>query len=63
MPALRRLYLTVLVYDRTSASCVAWAEALETASHDRLTRMLQVDWSGHTLLAVACRTLFDWERR
>ena len=31
-------------------------------SHDRLTRLLQGDWSGHTLLEVACRTLFVWER-
>jgi putative transposase len=62
MPALRWLYLTALLYYRTSASCVALAEALETVSHDRLTRMLQADWSGHTLLAVACRTLFVWER-
>jgi hypothetical protein len=62
MPALRWLYLTALLYDRTSASCVALAEALETVSHDRLTRMLQADWSGHTLLAGAGRTLFVWER-
>ena len=38
------------------------AEALETVSHDRLTRLLQADWSGHTLLELACRTLFVWER-
>ena len=38
------------------------AEALQTVSHDRLTRMLQSDWSGHTLLDVVCRTLFAWER-
>jgi hypothetical protein len=40
---------------------VALSEALETVSHDRLTRLLQADWSGHTLLAVAFRTLFVWE--
>jgi putative transposase len=62
MPALLWLYLSALLYYRTSASCVALAEALETVSHDRLTRMLQADWSGHTLLEVACRTLFVWER-
>jgi putative transposase len=62
MPALLWLYLTALLYYRTSASCVALAEALQTVSHDRLTRMLQGDWSGHTLLELACRTLFVWER-
>jgi len=43
-------------------SCVALAEALETVSHDRLPRMLQADWPGQTLLALACRSLFVWER-
>jgi putative transposase len=62
MPELLWLYLTALLYDRTSASCVALAEALETVSHDRLTRLLQRDWSGQRLLALACRTLFVWER-
>ena len=41
---------------------MALAEALETVSHDRLTRLLQRDWSGHTLLERACRTLFVWEQ-
>jgi DDE superfamily endonuclease len=31
-------------------------------SHDRLTRMLHGDGSGHTRLELACRTLFVWER-
>jgi len=62
MPELIGLYLTALVYYRTSASCVALAEALETVSHDRLTRMLQADWSGQTLLERAFRTLFVWAR-
>jgi putative transposase len=62
MPTLVWLYLTALLYYRTSGSCVALAEALGTVSHDRLTRMLQGDWSGHTLLDVACRPLFVWER-
>jgi Transposase DDE domain len=43
-------------------SCLALAEALETVSHDRLTRLLPVDWSGQTLLERAIRTLFVWER-
>jgi DDE family transposase len=41
---------------------VALAEALETVSHDRLTRLLQSDWSGQRLLELAFRTLFVWER-
>ena len=62
MPTRVWLYLTALLYDRTSATCVAFAEALQTVSHDRLTRMLQSEWSGHTLLDVVCRTLFTWDR-
>ncbi len=62
MPELIWLSLTALLYYRTSASCVALAEALETVSHDRLTRMLQADWSGQILLERACRLLFVWER-
>jgi hypothetical protein len=50
MPELLWLYLTALLYYRTSASWVALAEALETVSHDRLTRLLQSDWSGQSLL-------------
>ena len=38
------------------------SEALQTVSHDRLTRMLQADWSGHTRLESACRMWFVWER-
>jgi putative transposase len=62
MPKLVWLYLTALLYYRTSASCVALAEGLKTVSHDRLTRLLQGDWSGQTLLESACRTLFVYER-
>jgi hypothetical protein len=51
-----------LLYDRTSASGVAFAEALQMVSHDRLTRMLHADWSGQRLLEHACRLLFVWER-
>jgi putative transposase len=61
MPTLVWLYLTALLYYRTSSSCVALAEALETVSHDRLTRLLQADWSGQRLLESALRTLFSWE--
>jgi hypothetical protein len=62
MPTLVWPYLTALLYYRTSATCVALAEALQTVSHDRLTRMLQADWSGQRLLESACRTLFVWQR-
>jgi putative transposase len=62
MPALVWHYLTALLYYRTSATCVALAEALQTVSHDRLTSMLQADWSGQRLLESAWRTLFVWER-
>ena len=62
MPELIWLYLTALLYYRTSASCVALADVLQTVSHDRLTRMLQADWSGQTLLESAVGTLFVWER-
>ena len=62
MPTLVWLYLTALLYYRTSANCVALAEALATVSHDRLTRLLQSDWSGQRLLELACRTLFVWDR-
>jgi hypothetical protein len=62
MPELLWRYLTALLYYRTSGSCVAFAEALETVSHDRLTRMLQGDWSGQTLLELTLRTLFVWSQ-
>ena len=62
MPAPIWLYLTALLYYRTAATCVALSEALQTVSHDRLTRMLQADWSGPTLVESACRLLFVWER-
>jgi hypothetical protein len=48
MPELLWLYLTALLYSRTSGRCIALAECLETVSHDRLTRMLPGDWSGPT---------------
>jgi hypothetical protein len=62
VPTLVWLYLTALLYYRTLANCVALAEALATVSHDRLTRLLQGDWSGQRLLELACRTLFVWDR-
>jgi hypothetical protein len=62
MPTLVWLSLTALLYDRTAATCVAFAEALPTVSHDRLTRLLQADWSGQRLLELTFRTLFVVER-
>jgi hypothetical protein len=62
MPTLVWLYLTALLYYPTLSSCVALAEALETLSHDRLTRMLPGEWSGHRLLQYALHPLFTWER-
>jgi putative transposase len=51
-------YLTALLYCTEVSTCLAIAQALETASHDRLTRMLKGRWSGQTLLDGALRTLF-----
>jgi hypothetical protein len=62
MPMLVWHSLTALLYDGMSTSCGALAEALPTVSHDRLTRMLQADWSGQTLRELAVRTWFVWER-
>jgi hypothetical protein len=62
MPQLLWLSLTASLYDRTSVSCVALAEALETVAHDRLTRRLQAHGSGPTRLALAVRTRFVRER-
>jgi hypothetical protein len=62
MPTLVWLYLTAWLYDRTSATCVALAEGWHTVSQDRLTSMLQADWSGQRLLESAVRALCVWER-
>jgi hypothetical protein len=62
MPPLVWLSLTAWLYSRTSATCVALAEALHTVSHDRLTSMRQADGSGHTRLERAWRPLFVGER-
>jgi hypothetical protein len=39
-------------------TCSALADALASASHARLPRLLQGTWSGHTRLTLALRTLF-----
>jgi len=46
MPELFWRYLTVLLYYRTSASCVALAEALQTVSHERLTSYCKLNGPG-----------------
>ena len=51
-------YLTALRYCTEVSTCLAMADILETAAHDRLTRRLKGRWSGHTRLDVARRTWF-----
>jgi Transposase DDE domain len=58
MPEPLWIYLTALLYFTEVSPCVAIAQALQHASHDRLTRMLAGDWSGQTLLEHALRALF-----
>ena len=58
MPAPLWTYLTALRYFAEVSTCVARAQALQHASHDRLTRMRSGDWSGQTLLDLALRALF-----
>src|SRR5262245_3275069 len=58
MPEPRWIYLIALRYFPHMTTCSAIADALDSVSHDRLTRMLQGSWSGHRLLDLALRTLF-----
>ncbi len=58
MPEPLWLYLMALLSFTNLTSCSAMADAFDSVSHDRLTRMLQGTWSGHTLLNLALRTLF-----
>jgi hypothetical protein len=62
MPELIWFDLTPWLYDRTSDSEVALAEARPTASHERLMRRLPGDWSGPTLLEAGLCTVFAWVR-
>ncbi len=50
MPKDLWFYLIAILSYTISGSWAAMAEALETVSHDRLTRLLQGNWSGQTLL-------------
>jgi hypothetical protein len=62
MPALRWLYLTAQLSDRTAATCVAMSEAVHTVPHDRWTSMLPAAGSGQTLRERTWRMLFVWGR-
>ena len=58
MPEPLWIYLMALLYFTNITTCSAIADACDSVSHDRLTRMLQGTWSGHTLLNLALRLLF-----
>jgi putative transposase len=58
MPEPLWIYLMALLYFTNITTCSAMADAFDSVSHDRLTRMLQGTWSGHTLLHLALRALF-----
>ena len=58
MPEPLWIYLMALLYLTNVTTCSAIADAFDSVSHDRLTRMLQGPWSGHTLLDLALRLLF-----
>jgi putative transposase len=58
MPEPLWLYLRALLYFTNITTCSAMADALDSVSHDQLTRMLQGAWSGHILLNLALRALF-----
>lgn len=60
MPELLWSYVAALLYFSEIASCLAIADCFEEHSHDRLTRMLKGDWSGHTLLEITLLTLFQF---
>jgi putative transposase len=59
MPEPLWTYLTALLHLTEVSTCMAIAQVWPKASHDRLTRMLAGDWSAHTLLDLALRTLFQ----
>jgi hypothetical protein len=58
MPEPLWIYLMALLYFTNVTTCSAIADAFDSVSHDRLTRMLQGTWSGHILLDLALRLLF-----
>src|SRR5262245_16032769 len=58
MPEPLWISLMALLYFTNLTSWSAIADAFDSVSHDRVTRMLQGAWSGHRLLDLALRTLF-----
>jgi Transposase DDE domain len=58
MPEPLWIYLMALLYFTNMTTCSAMADAFDSTSHDRLTRMLRGPWSGHILLDLVLRTLF-----
>jgi putative transposase len=58
MPEPLWIYLSALLYFTHITTCSAIADAFDSVSHDRLSRMLQGTWSGHILLNLALRALF-----
>jgi hypothetical protein len=58
MPEPLWIYLMALLYFTNLTTCSAISDAFDSVSHDRLRRMLQGPWSGHTLLHLALRLLF-----
>ena len=58
MPEPLWISLMALLYLTNVTTCSAIADACDSVSHDRLTRMLQGTWSGHTRLDLALRLLF-----
>ena len=58
MPEPLWIYLMALLYFTNMTTCSAIADAFDSVSHARLTRMLQGTWSGHILLDLALRLLF-----
>jgi putative transposase len=58
MPEPLWIYLMALLYFTKLTTCSAIADAFNSVSHDRLTRMLQGTQSGHILLNLALRALF-----
>jgi hypothetical protein len=59
MPEPLWIYLMALLYFTKVSTCSSIAEVFAEASHDCLTRMLNGNWSGQTLLEWALRVLFQ----
>jgi hypothetical protein len=59
MPEPLWIYLMAVLYFTKVSTCSSIAEVFAEASHDCLTRMLNGNWSGQTLLDLALRVLFQ----